>query len=86
VLGNTGGLYVQVVAVALGVGAIVEASVELYTVLKLAGAAYLVYLGVQAIPGALGGSSSVSETRIDFCGRLLPRWRSTSEACGTSWR
>ena len=49
VLGNTGGLYVQVIAVALGVGAIVEASVEIYTVLKLAGGAYLVYLGVQAI-------------------------------------
>jgi threonine/homoserine/homoserine lactone efflux protein len=49
VLGNTAGLYVQVIAVALGVGAIVEASVEIYTVLKLAGGAYLVYLGVQAI-------------------------------------
>jgi threonine/homoserine/homoserine lactone efflux protein len=45
VLGNTGGLYVQVITVALGVGAIVEASVGIYTVLKLAGGAYLVYLG-----------------------------------------
>lgn len=49
VVGNTGGLYVQVIAVALGVGAIVEASVEIYILLKLAGAAYLIYLGVQAI-------------------------------------
>ena len=49
VVGNTAGLYVQVIAVAVGVGAIVEASVEVYTVLKLVGAAYLVYLGVQAI-------------------------------------
>ncbi len=49
VVGNTGGLYVQVIAVALGVGAIVEASVEIYTLLKLAGAAYLIYLGLQAI-------------------------------------
>jgi threonine/homoserine/homoserine lactone efflux protein len=40
---------VQVIAVALGVGAIVEASAEIYTVLKLVGAAYLVCLGVQAI-------------------------------------
>ena len=39
----------QVVAVTLGVDAMVEASVEIYTLLKLAGAAYLVYLGVQAI-------------------------------------
>lgn len=49
VVGNTAGLYLQVIAVALGVGAIVEASVEVYTLLKFAGAAYLVYLGVQAI-------------------------------------
>jgi threonine/homoserine/homoserine lactone efflux protein len=49
VLGNAGGLYVQVLAVAFGVGAIIEASAEIYTVLKFAGAAYLVYLGVQAI-------------------------------------
>lgn len=49
VAGNAGGLAVQVAAVALGVGAVVKASVEVFTVLKLAGAAYLVYLGVQAI-------------------------------------
>ena len=49
VLGNAGGLYVQVLAVALGVGALIEASAEIYTVLKFAGAGYLVYLGVQAI-------------------------------------
>jgi threonine/homoserine/homoserine lactone efflux protein len=49
VAGNAGGLYVQVLAVALGVGAVIEASAVVYTVLKYAGAAYLVYLGVQAI-------------------------------------
>lgn len=49
VVGGAGGAYVQVVAVALGLGAIVERSAEAYTVLKLAGAAYLVYLGLQAI-------------------------------------
>lgn len=49
VMGNAGGLCVQVVAVALGVGAVVAASAEVFTALKLAGGAYLVYLGVQAI-------------------------------------
>ncbi|MHB9858170.1 LysE family translocator [Streptomyces sp. YIM S03343] len=49
VLGNTLGAYVLVVAVALGVGQIVERSVPVFTVLKLAGAAYLVYLGVKAV-------------------------------------
>jgi threonine/homoserine/homoserine lactone efflux protein len=49
VVGGAGGAYVQVVAVAVGLGAIVERSGEAYTVLKLAGAAYLIYLGVQAV-------------------------------------
>src|SRR5258707_14773891 len=43
------GVYVQVAAVAFGVGAVVERSVAVFTLLKLAGAAYLVYLGVHAI-------------------------------------
>ncbi|MFE6888864.1 LysE family translocator [Streptomyces sp. NPDC057694] len=49
VVGNTAGSYVLVAAVALGVGAVVERSIAVFTVLKLAGAAYLIYLGVQAI-------------------------------------
>jgi threonine/homoserine/homoserine lactone efflux protein len=49
VLGNTLGILPQIAAVSLGVGAIVAESVVLFQVLKLAGAAYLVYLGVQAI-------------------------------------
>ncbi|MEW1724175.1 LysE family translocator [Streptomyces sp. NPDC093109] len=49
VVGNTLGAYVLVLAVALGVGAVVERSVLVFTVLKLAGAAYLVYLGVKAV-------------------------------------
>ena len=49
VVGNEIGLCVQVVAVAFGVGAVVERSAEVLTVVKLAGAAYLVYLGAQAI-------------------------------------
>jgi threonine/homoserine/homoserine lactone efflux protein len=49
VAGNTIGAFCQVVAVAIGIGPLVERSVLLFTVLKLAGAAYLVFLGVQAI-------------------------------------
>ncbi|HJQ43122.1 MAG TPA: LysE family translocator, partial [Jatrophihabitantaceae bacterium] len=48
VLGNTSGCCVQVLAVAFGVGALVERSSELYLTIKYVGAAYLVYLGVQA--------------------------------------
>jgi threonine/homoserine/homoserine lactone efflux protein len=49
VLGGLGGVYLQVVAVALGIGTLVEKSVAVFDVLKLAGAAYLIYLGVQAV-------------------------------------
>ncbi|OPF77887.1 lysine transporter LysE [Streptomyces antioxidans] len=49
VVGNTLGAYVLVVAVALGIGSVVERSVLVFTALKLVGAAYLVYLGVKAV-------------------------------------
>ncbi|WP_030261633.1 LysE family translocator [Streptomyces violens] len=49
VVGNALGAYVLVVAVALGVGSLVERSALVFMALKLAGAAYLVYLGVKAV-------------------------------------
>lgn len=49
VLGNTLGLFVVMTLVAVGLGAIVAESLLVFTVLKLAGAAYLVWLGIQAI-------------------------------------
>jgi threonine/homoserine/homoserine lactone efflux protein len=49
VAGNTLGAYVLVVAVALGVGAVVERSVLVFEVLRLVGAAYLVFLGIKAV-------------------------------------
>jgi threonine/homoserine/homoserine lactone efflux protein len=49
VVGNTLGAYVLVVAVAFGVGAVVERSVAVFTALKLVGAAYLVHLGIKAV-------------------------------------
>jgi threonine/homoserine/homoserine lactone efflux protein len=47
VAGNALGEYVQVVAVAVGVGALAAQSVAALTALKLVGGAYLVYLGVR---------------------------------------
>lgn len=49
VVGNAVGVYAQVVAVAFGLGAVVMASSTVFTAIKLVGAVYLVYLGVQAI-------------------------------------
>jgi threonine/homoserine/homoserine lactone efflux protein len=47
VLGNCAGVYVQVAAVALGIGVVVERSAAVYETVKLVGAAYLVWLGVR---------------------------------------
>jgi threonine/homoserine/homoserine lactone efflux protein len=49
VVGNTAGLYVQVAAVAIGLGVIVERSAVVFTAVKLAGAAYLVLLGIRTL-------------------------------------
>ena len=48
---------VHVLAGSLGVSAIVLASAELFTVLKLIGAAYLVWLGLRTIQSARQGAS-----------------------------
>ncbi len=69
VFGNATGVYVQVLAVAFGVGAIVQESVAVFTAIKLVGAAYLIYLGVQAIrhrrslTDALGANIETQSTR-----------------------
>lgn len=49
VLGNELGALIPIAAVAFGVGSIVAQSIALFTVVKLLGASYLAYLGVQAI-------------------------------------
>ncbi|HEY3683319.1 MAG TPA: LysE family translocator [Streptosporangiaceae bacterium] len=72
VVGNELGAVALTIAVALGVGAVVERSVLVFTVLKFAGAAYIIYLGVQAfrrrhafrdvtteVAGALGGGRAL---------------------------
>jgi threonine/homoserine/homoserine lactone efflux protein len=48
VAGHAAGNWVVAVCVALGVGVIVQRSAAVFTVVRLAGAAYLVWLGIQA--------------------------------------
>jgi len=69
VVGNALGAYVQVVAVAFGVGAVVQRSVTVFTALKLIGAVYLIYLGLHAVrhrhslAGALDTAVEAKTTR-----------------------
>lgn len=49
VVGNAIGLLAQVSLVAVGLGAVVAASATAYTAIKVIGAGYVIWLGVQAI-------------------------------------
>jgi threonine/homoserine/homoserine lactone efflux protein len=49
VVGNAAGVYVQVVALVLGLGAVLERWSGLHDALRLVGAAYIVVLGVRAL-------------------------------------
>ncbi|MCW2737134.1 LysE family translocator [Nocardioides sp.] len=49
VVGNALGLLAQVSLVAVGLGAVVAASATAYTAIKMIGAGYVIWLGVQAI-------------------------------------
>jgi threonine/homoserine/homoserine lactone efflux protein len=48
VLGNTSGLFCQLVLVVVGLGALLASSDALFTGLRLAGAAYLILLGLRS--------------------------------------
>jgi threonine/homoserine/homoserine lactone efflux protein len=48
-VGHAGGNYVVAVCVAVGLGTLLERSAQVFLAVKLAGALYLVWLGVQAI-------------------------------------
>jgi threonine/homoserine/homoserine lactone efflux protein len=67
VVGNGVGVTVQVLLVAVGLGAVVAASATAYTVIKVIGAGYVIWLGVQAIrhrgEARLALESPVARTR-----------------------
>ena len=63
VVGNSLGTIPAVVAVAFGVGAIVASSVVAFTVIKIVGALYLVWLGIQAIRHRRDGAAFAVGTR-----------------------
>ena len=70
VLGNELGSLVPITAVAVGVGSIVAQSIALFTVVKLLGAGYLAYLGIQAIRHRREGTDVGTDPRA----RVASSW------------
>lgn len=77
VAGNTTGAALVAVLVALGLGTVAAQSATVFTVLKIAGAAYLIYLGIQTIRKrgdlveALGRSAGTHDRRMFWQGVLV---------------
>jgi threonine/homoserine/homoserine lactone efflux protein len=72
VLGNATGEYIQVVAIAFGIGALISQSVATFTVLKLLGGCYLLYLGARtfrerkSLAQALSLQDHAASDRVSF--------------------
>lgn len=77
VAGNTTGAALVVVLVAFGLGAVAAGSAVVFGVLKLVGAAYLVYLGVQTIrhrgdlTAVLGQATGPADGRLYWQGVVV---------------
>jgi RhtB (resistance to homoserine/threonine) family protein len=69
-LGVNTGLLIWTITAALGIAAVVRASAVAFTILKLAGAAYLIWLGVQALREARHRSAHAVAGDDDFHRRM----------------
>src|SRR5438105_12276945 len=63
VLGNAIGEFIQVIAVGIGIGALVEQSVAAFTAVKLVGGCYLIYLGFKTFKERRSLAAAVSSAR-----------------------
>jgi len=72
-VGHAGGNYVVAVCVAVGLGTLLERSAQVFLAVKLAGALYLVWLGVQAIRHRKALAEAMSDTVPSRAGWLALR-------------
>ncbi|MEV6232438.1 LysE family translocator [Saccharopolyspora shandongensis] len=68
VVGNAIGCYLVAIAVALGVGAVVAQSIAVFTAIKVAGAVYLIYLGIKALRSSRPLAAQLPEQTPAFGG------------------
>jgi len=73
-LGIVSGCFVHVFAAALGVGALLATSATAFTLLKWAGAAYLVWMGIKLLL-ARGGASSIVPADVKAGPVAVNLWR-----------
>ena len=73
VAGNTAGVMVQAILIALGLGALVERSDTAFTAVKLIGAAYLVVLGVRMLRNRHGLAALHDATEVPKGTRRIVR-------------
>jgi threonine/homoserine/homoserine lactone efflux protein len=72
VVGNAFGVYVVAMLVAFGLGSVVQRSDLAFLIVKLAGAGYLVWLGVQAIRHRHALTAALKHTTADA--QVRPTW------------
>ncbi|HJQ00794.1 MAG TPA: LysE family translocator [Jatrophihabitans sp.] len=79
VLGVLSGLTIWVVAAALGLSAVLRASQQAYLVLRIAGAIYLLWLGIQSLRARAPGPSRWPDRPAAACSAPATRlaWRPT---------
>lgn len=80
VAGASTGSLVNGIAAALGLAALLAASTALYSLVKYAGAAYLIYLGVKTLlassegPASVGANEAIDAALRDQTIRSVPMW------------
>ena len=73
--GITAGCFVHIVAAALGVGALLAASAAAFNLLKWAGAAYLLYVGVKLLLSRMGSSPLADDAQVLEALVVADLWR-----------
>lgn len=83
--GNTLGASLHVLAAALGLSAVLMASAVAFTVVKLIGAAYLIYLGVRALWELRKGTVRQRQEAPRQGGSAVLQWRPSQARCRRAW-
>ena len=82
VIGNSAGVGLQILAVAVGLGTVLATSAAAFTVVKLAGAAYLVVLGITAIRHRHRTASALATPdAVALPGWGARSWTASSSGC-----